>query len=466
MIAVVLAGTGFFVYLQFRHEANNALDAGLRSRAEELSAAVRQSGSRVVPRNRHVVGKTDNFAEVLDLEGNVLDSSRAIGDVDLLDQAELQAAAAGPVTADRGPLPGSEGGVRLLATPVTTGGERVIVVVATSTASREESVTDLEQLLLIGLPFALILASLAGYGVAAAALRPVEAMRARAEEISTASAEERLPVPDTRDEVARLGETLNEMLARLGDALERERAFVADASHELRTPLAILRAELELALAQGRSPDELRAALASAAEETDRLTQLSEDLLTIAQTERGELPLRLEHLRLEDTFATVGRRFARRAEEAGRRIEVGEGGELELVADLLRLDQVTGTLVDNALRYGGGTIALSARRVAAGGASGGPPTDGGAARRSPADAVEIHVTDEGEGFPPAFIDRAFERFSRAPGVRDGGSGLGLAIVATVAEAHGGSAHAVNRPQGGADVWLAIPLSSRVNREPG
>jgi signal transduction histidine kinase len=441
VIAVVLAGTGFFVYLQFRHEANNALDAGLRSRAEELSAAVRQSGTRVVPRNRHVVGKTDNFAEVLDLEGNVLDSSRSIGDVDLLDESELEAAATGSVTADRGPLPGGEGGVRLFATPVEANGRRMIVVVATSTAPREESFTDLKQLLLIGLPAALILASIAGYGVAAAALRPVEAMRARAEEISTAAPDERLPVPDTRDEVARLGETLNEMLARLGYALERERAFVADASHELRTPLAILRTELDLALAQGRSPEELRAALASAAEETDRLTQLSEDLLTIAQTERGELPLRLESLRLGDTFEAVERRFTRRAAEAGRRIEVGEGGEIELHADRLRLDQVIGTVVDNALRYGAGRVEMSARRVG--------------------DAVEIHVTDEGEGFPPDFIDRAFERFSRAPGVREGGSGLGLAIVATVAEAHGGSARAVNRPEGGADVSLVIPFSSRL-----
>jgi two-component system, OmpR family, sensor kinase len=235
------------------------------------------------------------------------------------------------------------------------------------------------------------------------------------------------------------------MLARLGDAMEHERAFVADASHELRTPLAILRTELELALAEGRSPEELRAALASAAEETDRLTQLSDDLLTIAQTERGELPLRFERLHLGDTFEAVERRFARRAAEAGRRIEVGEGGEIELEADRLRLDQAIGTIVDNALRYGGGTIELSARRA-----------DG---------AVEIHVTDEGEGFPPAFLDRAFERFSRAPGVREGGSGLGLAIVATVAAAHGGSAEAVNRPRGGADVRLVIPLSSRVNRAP-
>jgi two-component system, OmpR family, sensor kinase len=268
-------------------------------------------------------------------------------------------------------------------------------------------------------------------------------MRARAEEISIAAPDERLPVPATRDEVARLGETLNEMLARLGDALARERAFVADASHELRTPLAILRAELDLALAEGRTPDELRAALASAAEETDRLTQLSDSLLTIAQTERGELPLRIEPLRLGDTFAAVERRFARRADEAGRRIEIGDGDEVGLSADWLRIDQAIGTVVDNALRYGGGTIVLSARRTG--------------------EMVEIHITDEGEGFPPDFLERAFERFSRAPGIRVGGSGLGLAIVATVAAAHGGSAHAANRPEGGADVWLVIPLSSHVNQ---
>jgi signal transduction histidine kinase len=136
---------------------------------------------------------------------------------------------------------------------------------------------------------------------------------------------------------------------------------------------------------------------------------------------------------------------------------VGEGGDTRVDADRLRLDQAIGTIVDNALRYGGGTITLSAVPApAAAGVPGAP---------APAPAIEIHVTDEGEGFPPDFLDRAFERFSRAPGVRDGGAGLGLAIVATVAEAHGGSAHAANRPAGGADVWILVPLSSRVNREP-
>ncbi|HWH21248.1 MAG TPA: HAMP domain-containing sensor histidine kinase [Solirubrobacterales bacterium] len=443
MIAVVLAGTGVFVYLQFQHEAETTVDAGLSSRADELAAVVRQEETNLAGPEAHLVGRTDSFAEVLDPSGTVVDSSPVIGDADLLDPEQLGAAAQAPTFVSRGPLPGLSGGSRLLAVPVATPAGKRIVVVGTSTEDRDDATEDLLQLLLVALPAALILASVAGYFLAAAALRPVEAMRARAAEISTAAPEERLPVPATRDEVARLGETLNEMLARIGDAMARERAFVADAGHELRTPLAILRAELDLALAEGRSPDELRAALASAAEETDRLTQLSEDLLTIAQTEGGRLPLRREQLRLAAVFQPVERRFSRRAAEAGRAIEVGDGGELELRGDLLRLDQAVGTLVDNALRYGGGTIALTARRAG--------------------DAVEIHVTDDGPGFPPDFLDRAFERFTRAPGAREGGSGLGLAIVATVADAHGGSAHAANRPEGGADVWLVIPLSSDVNQ---
>jgi two-component system, OmpR family, sensor kinase len=446
-MALVLGATGVFVYLRFANELDATINAGLRSRASDVAALVREADSGLREGNRKLVGRSESFAEVLDAGGGVTDSSLAVGSHVLLTPSELRRALRGPVYFDRGPLPGLEEESRLLAVPVQARGRSQVVVVGTATEARGESLTDLAQLLLIAGPVALLLASLAAYGVAAAALKPVEAMRSRAAQISAAEPDRRLPVPPTDDEVARLGSTLNEMLERLGEALEHERAFVADASHELRTPLAILRTELELALAAGRSPEELRAALASAAEETDRLTQLSEDLLTIAQTVRGELPLRRTRLNLEEALEGVSRRFGRRAAEGGREITVSAPPSLVLGADRLRIDQAVGSMVDNALRYGAGAIALEAS----------------AKERS----VEIHVLDRGQGFPPEFLGRAFERFSRASSSdRDGGSGLGLAIVQTVARAHGGEAHAANREGGGADVWLALPrnLSSGVNKD--
>jgi signal transduction histidine kinase len=436
-MALVLGATGVFVYLRFSAELDSTINSGLRSRASDVAALVKEADSGLREGHQNLVGRTESFAEVLDPRGRVSDSSLAVGHHQLLSPAELRRALGGPIILNRGPLPGLNDESRLLAVPVAARGQKRVVVVGTSTEARGESLSDLAQLLLVGGPVALILASLAAYGVAAAALHPVEAMRSRAAEISAAEPDRRLPVPPTHDEVGRLGKTLNEMLERLGEALEHERSFVADASHELRTPLAILRTELELALVAGRSPEELRAALASAAEETDRLSQLSEDLLTIAQTERGELPIRLAHLDLTETLDGVGRRFARRAEKGGRQIEVSVPSSLALDGDRLRLDQAIGSMVDNALRYGAGPIDLEAK-----------VEDG---------AVEIHVLDRGEGFSEEFLGRAFERFSRASASsRDGGSGLGLAIVQTVARAHGGEAHAANRPGGGADVWLTLP----------
>ncbi len=125
-------------------------------------------------------------------------------------------------------------------------------------------------------------------------------MRRRASAISAETPGERLPVPPTGDELERLGATLNEMLDRLELALDRERDFVADAGHELRTPLALLRTELELALRQAETPEELREAVRRSSQEVDRLSQLAEDLLLIARSDRGRLPLRVESLDMGD----------------------------------------------------------------------------------------------------------------------------------------------------------------------
>jgi signal transduction histidine kinase len=327
--------------------------------------------------------------------------------------------------------------VRLLARPVDRAGERLVVIVGTGLDDRNDSMRTLAALLALGGAVALALASLAGYAMAAAALRPVESMRRRAAGISAAQTGQRLPVPPAHDEIGRLGETLNDMLARLEAAFARERTFVADASHELRTPLSILKAELELAVREGRSPEELRAALESAAEETDRLVRLAEDLLVIARLDQGRLALREVDVDATDLLATVAARFEARARAAGRSVSVGDDAHAVVRGDRVRLEQALGNLVDNALRYGAGDVLLAVR------------VDG--------HGVELHVSDAGPGLATDFIDRAFERFARADGARSrGGAGLGLAIVAAIAASHGGSARAANLAAGGADVWIHLP----------
>ena len=251
--------------------------------------------------------------------GRVQYSSAGVGRAPVLSGEEEARARRGPVFFDRDGVATFDERLRLLARPA---GNRVVIVGATR-EDREEALGSLREVLLIGLPIALLLSALAAYGVATAALRPVSAMRAEAAEISRLGSGRRLPVPEGGDELAQLGDTLNEMLDRLERSAERERGFVASASHELRTPLALLRTELELALREGRSPEELREAVASAASESDRLVQLAEDLLVLARADEGRLPVRPEQLDAAELLATAARRFHTRASEAGRELQVG-----------------------------------------------------------------------------------------------------------------------------------------------
>jgi heavy metal sensor kinase len=435
-MAVVFLGAGWFVYARVGSDLSGSLDQELRSRAQDLSALVEHGGSLETTRGT-LIEQGESFAELLGRSGQVLDSTAPIGSTRLLGDAELTRARREATFANRPTVPGLDEPARMLALPVTR--DRVLVVGATR-ENRAETLSSLLTAFLIGGPIALVLASLGGYLLARAALGPIEAMRRRAAEISTSSLGERLPVPPTRDEVARLGETLNAMLARLEDGLARERRFVSDASHELRTPLASLRTELELALRQQRTAAELEQAIRSAAAESDRLARIADDLLLLARSEQGRLPLRREPVDTADVLEAVAGRFAARARDARRPISTRADGTPVVVADRLRLEQALANLVDNALRYGAGPVVLST-----------------SARNG---AVEFHVVDDGPGFPPAFLAHAFERFSRADAARDdSGSGLGLAIVETVARAHGGGAHAANRTPRGADVWLTLPRAA-------
>jgi two-component system, OmpR family, sensor kinase len=426
-MTLVLAGAGLFVYERLKMDLDESLTAGLRARA----AGALVSGSATA--GAAGAGE-EGFAQVLEPDGTVLDRSGGLRGV-ALDRAQLRRAADGDEILVERKLPGIEGTARVLARG-GKGGARVVAV-GQSLQDRDDTLANVVTSFALGGPIAVVLASLLGYGLASAGLRPVEAMRRRAQEVSLGNGDERLPLPAAHDEIRRLGETLNEMLDRLRGSFERERHFVADASRELRTPVAVIKAELEAALrAEGHDP-QVRAALVASVEECDHLAQLAEDLLVLARTGEGELPMSPQRLDARELLERVRARFSDRAAERGRTIRVDADGAPAVYADELRLAQALGNLVDNALRHGDGEIELSSRRA-----------DGG---------VELEVADEGAGFAPGFAERAFERFARGDRARAGdGTGLGLSIVRTIAEAHGGRAQLV--PDDGATVRIWLPAT--------
>jgi two-component system, OmpR family, sensor kinase len=445
-MAVVLVLAGGILYFRLGQHLDFSIDKQLQVRAQDLAVLVEEPGANIGETGGvRFFEQGESYAQLIDASGRVREASPSLeGAGSLLTSDELQRALEAPgdegIFSNRGSVPGLDEPSRILAIWVMHEGERLVLLVGQTREERAETLRSLRNELLVAGPLALVLATLSGYLLAGIALRPVDSMRRRAASISAETPGERLPVPMTGDEIERLGETLNEMLARLEAALQREREFVSDAGHELRTPLALLRTELELALRHANSAAELREAVRASSEEVDRLAQLAEDLLLIARSDEGRLALRTETLDGGELLDSVARRFEWRAQEAGRRVSAEEVPGLELVGDRIRLEQALGNLVENALRYGAGDVGLSAS------------TENG--------VVELHVTDEGAGFPPEFLERAFERFTRPDVARTrGGTGLGLSIVRVIAEAHGGVAMAANRASGGADVWVALPAGT-------
>lgn len=434
-MAIVLAAVGFFIQERVGRALLASVDQNLRVQAAEVAGHVDRSGSSP-DRDR---ADAPQVAQVLRANGSVAESSPTRLQP-ILSRSEAAAVTAGARRWHSGSIRGLDGSWRTLAVRAVVDGHSGVAVIGRSLEQRDEALDRLLKEFLIGGPAALLLTILAGYGVAAAALRPVEAMRRRAAAITASTPGQRLPVPPARDELARLADTLNDMLARLEGALEHERRFVDDASHELRTPLALLKTELELAMRHPRSREELEQTLRSAAEDTDRLVRLAEDLLLVARFDQGQLPIRPERLSARSMLEQAVERFASRAAEQGRPLTLQDDVDAFVDADPARLDQAIGNLVDNALVHGAGPIVLEVTSENA--------------------EVALRVLDSGPGFPLDFTARALDRFSRADEARSaGGAGLGLAIVDLIAHGHGGHVVVRNRAEGGADVAIALARSA-------
>jgi signal transduction histidine kinase len=269
-------------------------------------------------------------------------------------------------------------------------------------------------------------------------LRPVEAIRAEFAELSTHHLDQRVTVPRTGNEIARLATTMNTTLDNLQTAVVRQRQFTADASHELRTPLACLRTELELALSRPDDADWPRVVHA-AHEDTVRIQELTEDLLLLARLDAEDGDRRPR--RSVDLTDLVREETARRRPPRDLRLHVHAGpGPVTVQGHPALLARVIGNLLDNAERHATHIIDVrlthdTHRREAL-----------------------VEVLDDGPGIPVDDRQRVFERFTRLDDARarnTGGAGLGLAIAHHITTTHQGALDIVPSPRG-AHFALRLP----------
>jgi signal transduction histidine kinase len=305
--------------------------------------------------------------------------------------------------------------------------------VGVPTEGVDQGMTRLTAGLAAGTPVVVALLTAVVWSLTRRALRPVEAMRAQTAEITSSDLGRRLDVPPTADALARLAQTMNDLLQRLETATGRQRRFVADAAHELRSPLSTLHTRLDVAARHALSP-ETRELAGSLLRDCERLNRLVDDLLQLARLD-DRPHLRMHPVDLDEVvFSEV--REARRRNPVP--IDQHAVGAARVRGNADALARVVRNLLDNAVRHARHRVTVSLR------------TENGTAR--------LDVADDGPGIPQADWERVFERFTRLDDGRSrdtGGSGLGLAIVRDVVTAHHGRIRVEdNRP--GARLIVLLP----------
>lgn len=393
------------------------------------------------PSTRALASQTEYVVQLLSPRGKVVDANQAAGLGPLLSTIQIRWALTHSLNVSAvGPKNNLD---RLIAGRLSSSSHEILVVGA-SLDTTNRSVGAERKDILWG---ALIIVVLVGWGsfvLSRRALRPVERLRQQVDELSPDD-DRQLDIPPTNDEIAALATTMNKLLTRLQTALLAQRHLVADAGHELRTPLAIVRAELELAARPSRSLEDIRTAVVAAIDEIDRLVQLSEDILTLAQSDEGALTVHLESTDVVALCEHVIEAHRTNFERGHVRLEMTSSPPITTEVDPIRLRQVLDNLFANALRYAPTDSTVEVTMTLVG------------------EEVVLRVSDRGPGFSTEYLPVAFERFRRPDDGRSreaGGAGLGLAIVGEIARAHRGRVKAQNREGGGAEVTVAWPVTLR------
>ncbi len=331
---------------------------------------------------------------------------------------------------------------RSYATPASGSDGAVYIVQAyRSTYHTQFALKNLRVMMTALVPLIVLLTGAFGMFFARVALRPVASMARTIRQITAENLSLRLNPPGTRDEIRELADLFNAMLSRLEDSFMSERRFIQDVSHELKTPLTILKGELEVALKKARSAVEYTAILQSNLEETEKMSRIVSDLLTLARFDNREVKLERAPVDLKALLEQAVKSLAGMAGAAGVEIQLAPGAEaIEVNGDQGQLSRLFLNLLDNAVKYSrqGGKVRVSVY------AENGRPA--------------VKISDEGVGIPEGDLPHIFKRFYRADSSRSSsGFGLGLAIAKSIADAHNAEIKAESRHGKGSVFTTVFPL---------
>ena len=444
LVAVLAVGAGMFVSLRSLHQ--EATIASLGDLAQPVLARVRTVGALAELRAASAALKADLPADVglYAIVGNRVATAETGGNE--ADVAAIDLTGVGLGESKGGELRATDG-TRLLysATVVRAAGAvigKIAVVLTAPDTSGGSAVRDLVRVLpFVAIVILLVTAPIA-WLLARSITQPLRRLSAATATVPVPGAPTPPVTPEGPREVRELTDRFNAMTLELDRVRGEERELLANIRHDLKTPLTVVAGFAEALRDGTASGDGLTRAGEAIAQEAARMSGLVEDLRAIDEVGTAGVALRPEQLDPAALVADAVARFGPRASAAGVELRADADPGLALAADRAAVERILGNLVDNAVAVvpAGGHVLVEARPAPA-----------------PASAVAFRVSDDGPGFPPGSLDRAFDRFFRADPARTGpGTGLGLSIVRALARAHGGDAVAENLAPTGARVTVTLP----------
>lgn len=449
LLGATLIFFSIILYWVLKLSLHNQIDSNLQDRAQQIVASIQvqavldlETRTVFVP-EANVFSSSATFVQVIRRDGSPVSVSNNLGsqrfpvDAEILEKNLKGDFTFKTVTVDNTPL-------RLYSTPIIARGQVVgAVQVGQSIAGVENTLRRVLVFLTGGTVMALVMAVIVGAFLSWTALHPIEKINQTATRIVSAQdLGQRLPPPDTNDEVGRLTDTINNMLERLDHFFQAQVRLSADVSHELRTPLTAIRGNVDL-LRRGAAndPEELDEALSVIDSELDRMSRIVADLLLLSQADAG-LSLRMRSVELDTLMLEVYRQA--RVIANGVTIQLGHEDQAIVQGDADRLKQLLINLVTNAIKYtpAGGKITLSLYRET--------------------EWIRITVTDTGRGIAPKDLPHIFDRFYQANNNGQKGTGLGLSIAQWIARAHGGEITVTSELGQGSVFTLWLPMKQNQN----